>query len=343
MKLKTWTAEEDAFVTAQWQAGRTIRQIAAAMAEQFEVGRGYNAINGRIDRLRLKRSDEERNANRPRMEEDRRADIIQRYQAGDTITSIARAYGVSIATMSDRLRVWGIRQQRRPTSRHDDPQFIALWEAGTSTRKIAEIMGVHINTADRWAAIGRRLGTIKPKGAFMPAWTPEEEATLRRLWGEGHGPAEISRRTGWTKNRIGSKARTMGLPVRSYPAQRAKAKGRDYSHLRRAAQAAAAAAAEQREAARRLREERAASLWAYTDTSRPFMERMGRECAWPLGERGSFHACCAETPEGDTYCQEHRLIAGGGRTAAKDRFTSATGAIRKRPASTVFDAGQMAA
>ncbi len=35
------------------------------------------------------------------------------------------------------------------------------------------------------------------------------------------------------------------------------------------------------------------------------------DCRWPYGDPrdDNFHFCCAKTPEGAIYCEEHRLLA----------------------------------
>jgi len=74
-------------------------------------------------------------------------------------------------------------------------------------------------------------------------------------------------------------------------------------------------------------------VWAMTPNARPWMDRKTfGECAWPLGERGQIHSCCAPTPE--TYCTEHRAMMGG----EKRPYLPRGGTVNRGP-STVFDRG----
>lgn len=211
-------------------------------------------------------------------------------------------------------------------------------------------MKVTDSAVQNWASRAVKAGIILRKSEFVaPAWPDEDVELLKRLWGEGLGPAVISRKTGWSTNRIGSKARTLGLPKRAYPLRRAsprlsaeqiEAKRRLLAAQRSEASLAASAA---REEARRLREGARASLWDVTLTSRPFLDRQASECSWPLGDSGAFHACCDPVQAGDSYCAKHRLVAGGGRTDPQNYRSTVSLASTKRGPASVFDAGRMAA
>lgn len=343
MKIQPWTPEEDAFITTRWTAGATAMQIDEQMRGHFPVVRTYSAIMNRLMRLGYNRPEGQKYINRPRMADDRKADIIRRYQAGELVTEIAKDYGRSPTTMIQRLKDWGVHVYRYQRGQHASPEFVTLWNAGKTGSEIAAIMGVSMKAVEGWAMRGRKDGTIKPKSVIAPAWPPEDVALLKRLWDEGLGPRDISEQTGWSPNRIGGQRRKMGLPSRGYPAERKPAKGRDYAHLRAVAAEASRIAAERKAEARRLREEQAESLWHHTLTSRPFLEREKGECCWPLGESGDFHSCCDPVALGDTYCRKHRLIAGGRRVPMRERISPVTALSTKRGRPSVFDAGLMAA
>lgn len=60
-----------------------------------------------------------------------------------------------------------------------------------------------------------------------------------------------------------------------------------------------------------------AVILADVSFARPWLERGPRQCAFPLGERGSVMSCCFPTEE--TYCTAHRQAMGGTRKAWSEK------------------------
>lgn len=343
MAVNPWSPEEHAFVVAHWNAGRTARQIEVMMRGEFDTERSFRSITGRLSREGLWRDPEKNRENIRRVSSERRAEIISRYEAGEQIKVIAESFGCSSSAILQRIKDWGRYVPRMNPSRHREPQFIELWNAGTTAAEIGRQMGATLKMVERWAVLGRHDGTIQPKSKIMPKWPDADVALLKKLWSEGVGPRDISAQTGWSLNRIGGQKRKLGLPSQRYPSERKTAKGRDYAHLRAVASEAARIAAERKAEAKRLREEQAESMWQHTLTSRPFLTREAGECCWPLGERGDFHACCDPVAAGDAYCAEHRLIAGGRRVPMKERLSPVSAPSNTRGRPSIFDACRMAA
>lgn len=223
------------------------------------------------------------------------------HRQGLTIRACAEDLGLSYLAVQSKAIRMGLAGRHSP-NRYADPEFIRLRAEGKTVRQIAKAMGTTITRVQNWVAEGIRQGTIERRQSAVqnPKWTPEKIAELRRLWASGHGPTAIaSIMSGVTANAISGKASALGLPRKGYPKVRKPAPPRDYKTDNLLA------------FARKPRPQPTSTLWDKTETSRPFLERGRTECAWPLGERGDYHACCAPTMEGDTYCEHHRLMAGG--------------------------------
>lgn len=207
------------------------------------------------------------------------------------------------------------------TPAYADPAFHAAYNAGDKLAVIAERFGVGLRVVEYWIRRATADGMIESR-LRATRWSPDKEAELVRLWGQGVGPTEISRRIKKTRSAIRDKVFALGLPAHPKPERKAKA-----------------AVVEQPKKAPKPKP--TVTLWDKTEASRPFLERTAKECAWPLGERGSYHACCQPVrADGDSYCAHHRAIAGGEVRPLKPAKTN--GGFRRGPAS-VFDKGRMAA
>lgn len=93
-----------------------------------------------------------------RWTEDDRADIVDRLQAGETLPTVARAYGVSTSALSARLARWGLTVDA----------VRAATVAARPLRQVAALMGVGDSVVGTWIARGllraRRNGR-KPASA----------------------------------------------------------------------------------------------------------------------------------------------------------------------------------
>lgn len=212
--------------------------------------------------------------------------------------------------IEEKLRFLGLRRYTPNPLKHRDPRLHTLYAAGVSREEMAKALGVSaLSTVDTWIAQALRDGLMQRR-KVTSVWTDEKGEQLKEYVEQGLGPKAINKLTGWPCSTISQKAKKLGLKfARPAPV------GRDARRKERAeaARAARAEAAERAEAARRAKIELAERLWRPTETSKPFLEREAGECRWPLGERGSYHACCKPKGVDLSYCREHRAMAGGYR------------------------------
>lgn len=258
------------------------------------------------------------------------AQLRTMYAAGAKFTEIAAALGYSVRKVQSKSERLGLCCRRTP-SRHADPEFLRLRAEGKTAAEIGKIMGATPKRVRNWISTAISLGLSEKRHvAVVTVWTDDKLEELRRLWAQGHSLSVIARVMKKTTSSIDKKATAIGLPRnRVYPKVRKPAPPREYKvdHLQLVA--------------RKPKPKVTDALWLKTETSRPWLERATGECAFPLGEKGDIHSCCAPVLEGDNYCEHHRLIMGGLRIPGG--FASKrTPDIKRGPAS-VFDRGRMAA
>lgn len=78
------------------------------------------------------------------------AEIVRRYQAGESISVLARSYGVSFAAIDKRLRENGVRKPSvfwspRTTAAQRDAA-LALYQSGLSDAAVAKQVGISRTT-----------------------------------------------------------------------------------------------------------------------------------------------------------------------------------------------------
>lgn len=251
------------------------------------------------------------------------ATLARLYGEHVPFADIAATMGFSLLAVQSKATRMGLSGRKLPLL-HTDPVFLQMRRAGKPAAVIAKAFGVSTKRVESWVAEAIKTGLVQP----LRLWPPERISHLRALWASGCGPARIADIMGLTQQQVQAKARRLKLTGdRSYPAYRKPAPPRAY-----------------RQPVNVVRKPRPAvttTLWNKTDSSRPFLDRARTECAWPLGERGDYHACCAPVEGSDTYCEHHRLIAGGLRVPGSGYSSSRPEAGRGR--ASVFDRGSMAA
>lgn len=221
------------------------------------------------------------------------------HESGATFVDIAARFGLTVRNVQAKAERLGF-AKRNSRSRHDDPEFLRLRGEGKTAREISEAMGVSYKRVQNWISTAINLGLIPKLAPRSPLWPDGREAELRRLWGMGFCPVEIARLMGGTRNSIQLKAKRLGLHSDGrYPKNRKPAPPRNYQSAHLVG------------LTRKPRPAVTTDIWDKTEFSRPFLERERGECVWPLGERGDVHACCRPTLDSDTYCEHHRLVAGG--------------------------------
>jgi uncharacterized protein (DUF433 family) len=120
-----------------------------------------------------------------------RADIIARYEAGESATALARAYHLSRGALTKRLKEWGL-TIRRPVPEPlridreeiEDIEYL-YWTCECSVAEIADVYGL-TREAIRTRMVRRGIPLRSKSEAFKLAWarlTPEERtARVRKGW-----------------------------------------------------------------------------------------------------------------------------------------------------------------
>ncbi|MFN4296773.1 MAG: GcrA family cell cycle regulator [Brevundimonas sp.] len=192
----------------------------------------------------------------------------------------------------------------------------SLWMAGKSAGQVAQAIG---GGATRNAIIGKihRLGLVrdlptKPgRGVVVrPAkadWTPDEDATLRRLFNDHRANLTISAmmdRSPWAVSR---RIKYLGLK-REHRPSRHTPEVAEANRVRFRSEGRAAA-------------DRVAAFADATDAV-PLMSRKAGMCAWPVGipDRPANQLCCGKTAEG-SYCPAHRRLGTSGDTFTQRDMT----------------------
>jgi len=188
--------------------------------------------------------------------------------------------------------------------RENDPAWLPAIEQmkkdGKTDKQIAEKLG--INEA-RVARIRKQSGVtaLAPKPASP--WTPENEATLKRLWFTGASCHLIGQQMGGrSSSQILSKGSRMGLPNRGFPLRR-KVADRDYESVRLAAMARKGTTLGPK--ARPGPKEEPTIIPGF---ARPWLTRALGECSYPYGERHNIHYCCKPVFGVSQWCESHHAL-----------------------------------
>lgn len=195
---------------------------------------------------------------------------------------------------------------------------------GHSTTQMADAIGAELGIKrTRYMVLSRsrRLGVplLCTEGRPARTWDdPERTAELARLWIKGDPVRSIAAQMSNTfgiklsHNAVVGQVHRLGLA-----AQHPRPKG-----------GKAGSAPKPKKVAPPPRPAKVVATPVFVDVSsaRPWLTRKFGECAFPLGEQGDIHSCCAPTSE--TYCAGHRQVMGGKRlpwtsTKASDRRMAA--------------------
>lgn len=86
--------------------------------------------------------------------------------------------------------------------------IVRTYAAGKSIHETAQAIGVPISTAEYWIT---RAGIMRPRN--VNAWSPEQEAILRKLVGEGLRSSQIGPLLGKSRSAVCGRCRRLGLSL----------------------------------------------------------------------------------------------------------------------------------
>jgi len=98
-----------------------------------------------------------------RLSDDARIAVIERYEAGETSTALAEAYGVAKSTILGILRANSVVVRRQPLTPQQVSEAARLYESGLSLSEAAERLGVNQETM-RVAIINVGVELRQPTG-----------------------------------------------------------------------------------------------------------------------------------------------------------------------------------
>lgn len=89
--------------------------------------------------------------------------MIERYEAGETTTALAQAYGVAKSTILGILRANSVVVRRQPLTAEQVSEAAGLYESGLSLSQVAKRTGVNQETM-RVAILKAGVGLRPPTG-----------------------------------------------------------------------------------------------------------------------------------------------------------------------------------
>lgn len=156
-----------------WNAGMNGPQIAQALGmSSSHVYRGLKAAGVRPDQANRAH---ERPGNRHNSPQDER-DIVRRYQDGESLTALGKAFGCHLQTIANVLRRHGVDPRgrggpRRQFSRQEAETVVRRWESGESQTAIAESLGMRQYQVRRLlAAHGLKIEPRQARGEKHGLW-----------------------------------------------------------------------------------------------------------------------------------------------------------------------------
>jgi hypothetical protein len=235
-----------------------------------------------------------------------------------TIEDLADRFGISKATVYDwRVRL-GLPARLVQASHPERDRICELWKRGLSSGEIAQIMGksrgavmgvvyrAGLTDQSRTSAT-RSIRTVHGIRTLPPPFTPEQDAQLRAMAGEGISRSNAARRLGMSDSRVRDRIKALAL-VWTIPKSSADSPWQKKAKVSDVERQAATKAG-------------LAILAAATDEPGPEAVRMLErrtfgQCAWPVGEAtGADQLCCGKPiPDGasgvrQSYCAGHGMRA----------------------------------
>jgi len=193
MRKREFTAVERSEIIAAYVAGATV----AGLSERHDTGWTQIAAV-----LRQEGVYEGRDRSNRRIQA---KEVARRYQAGESLGQLSKAYGRSNVWVLNILKALDI--DRRPAG-SQVPAYVAhlreLREQGMGARNIAKTLGIGITTAQKWI---RRMGMSAPSGAagvgpehqawrggtgtlagYRFVWLPKDDPLHSMAWKSGYMP-----------------------------------------------------------------------------------------------------------------------------------------------------------
>lgn len=101
-----------------------------------------------------------------RLSDEDRAAVIERYEAGETSTALAEAFGVAKSTILGILRANSVVVRRQPLTQEQVNEAARLYESGLSLSQVSERLEVNQETM-RVAILDAGV-TLRPPTGFDP-------------------------------------------------------------------------------------------------------------------------------------------------------------------------------
>jgi len=237
-------------------------------------------------------------------------DVVEKLKdlwlSGLHINDVVKMLGRSRMSIRGLLNRHRIMRQLPPVRQklEVDPSWLPAIERMKKERKTDRQIGKALGISQaRVARLRKESGVegIAPKPSSP--WTPEDEATLRRLWFTGASCYLIGQQMGGkTAGQVLSKGTRMGLPARGFPLRR-KAADRDYASV-----SAAASARKGTTLGPKARPGPKEEPNIIPDFARPWLTRSMGECSYPYGPRGNIHSCCKPVFGVSQWCESHHAL-----------------------------------
>lgn len=100
-----------------------------------------------------------------RLSDAARATVIERYEAGETSTALAEAYGVAKSTILGILRANSVVVRRQPLTPEQIGEAARLYESGLSLSQVAKRLGINQETM-RVAIVDAGVALRQPTGVY---------------------------------------------------------------------------------------------------------------------------------------------------------------------------------
>lgn len=237
-------------------------------------------------------------------------DVVEKLKelwlSGLHIDEVVKRLGRSRFSIRGLLNRYRIARQLPPVRPKMDvdpswlPAIVRLKKEGKTDRQIGNALGI---SQARVARLRKESGIKGMIPKPSSPWTPEDEATLKRLWFTGASCYLIGQQMGdRTASQILSKGTRMGLPTRGFPLRR-KVADRDYKTVSLAAMARKGTTLGPRAKAGPKEEPN-----IIPDFARPWLTRALGECSYPYGPRGNIHSCCKPVFGVSQWCEAHTAL-----------------------------------
>lgn len=188
MSHKLFTPDQEQLIITEYLAGRTLKELVAT------YGGSDVSITNVLKRNNIPRRPSYRRSNWVG-DEQTKADVISRYQNGESIESLAKSYVTSETNIRDTLKEANVDitfKGGRHNRKFDDQKLKVLvekYQAGSSLRTLAKEYNVSVGTVRNSLL---RAGIQTRESARPDFWTEERLEELKILYGYGMSQRDIA-------------------------------------------------------------------------------------------------------------------------------------------------------